>query len=123
MMAAQGFRGAVGSFVFLNLRLMNDQTLENATGVGAPPWTWPADEQVLDPVHRRYLCFRDRHRRRSPHCRAGRCSRTCSPVGGTVIDRLWVSLEAGKHRRSVSRSCRARLEPALSSNPYVVITT
>jgi hypothetical protein len=38
-MAERGFRGPVGSFLFLNLRLLNDQTLENATGVGAPPWT------------------------------------------------------------------------------------
>lgn len=32
-------RGPVGSFLFLNLCLLNDQTVENATGVGAPPWT------------------------------------------------------------------------------------
>jgi hypothetical protein len=40
-MAERGLRGPVGSFLFLNLRLLNDQTLENATGVGALPWTWP----------------------------------------------------------------------------------
>ncbi len=45
MMAARGLRGPVGSFLFMNLRLLNDQTLENATRVGAPPWTWPVDEQ------------------------------------------------------------------------------
>ena len=32
--------------------LLNDQTLENATGVGAPPWTWPTDEQVIDLLHK-----------------------------------------------------------------------
>jgi hypothetical protein len=48
LMAERGVRGPVGSFLFLNLRLLNDQTLENATGVGAPPWTWPVDEQVID---------------------------------------------------------------------------
>jgi hypothetical protein len=42
----------VGSFLFLNLRLLNDQTLENATGAGAPPWTWPIDEQVIDLLHK-----------------------------------------------------------------------
>jgi hypothetical protein len=47
-MAEAGIRGPVGSFVHLNLRLLNDQTLENATGVGALPWTWPVDEQVID---------------------------------------------------------------------------
>ncbi len=38
MMAARGVRGPVGSFLFMNLRLLTDQTLENAT-----QWTpWPA---------------------------------------------------------------------------------
>jgi hypothetical protein len=52
LMAERGFRGPVGSFLFMNLRLLNDQTLENATGVGAPPWTWPTDEQVIDLLHK-----------------------------------------------------------------------
>src|SRR3954470_1270450 len=34
LMAQRGIRGPVGSFIFMNLRLINDQTLENATGVG-----------------------------------------------------------------------------------------
>src|SRR3954454_15235530 len=33
LMAERGIRGPVGSFLFMNLRLLNDQTLENATGV------------------------------------------------------------------------------------------
>jgi hypothetical protein len=52
IMAKRGIRGPVGSFIFLNLRLLNDQSLENATGVGAPPWTWPVDEQVIDIAHK-----------------------------------------------------------------------
>ena len=52
LMAETGLRGPVGSFLFLNLRLLNDQTLENATGVGSPPWTWPVDEQVIDLLHK-----------------------------------------------------------------------
>jgi hypothetical protein len=56
-MAARGLRGPVGSFVFMNLRLLNDQTLENATGVGAPPWTWPVDEQVIDLAHKAVYAF------------------------------------------------------------------
>ena len=52
VMAAHGLRGPVGSFLFLNLRLLNDQTLENATGAGALPWTWPVDEQVIDLLHK-----------------------------------------------------------------------
>src|SRR3954471_12609117 len=57
LMAERGLRGPVGSFLFLNLRLLNDQTLENATGVGAPPWTWPVDEQVIDLLHKGIYAF------------------------------------------------------------------
>ena len=56
-MAERGFRGPVGSFLFLNLRLLNDQTLENATGVGSLPWTWPVDEQVIDLLHKGVYAF------------------------------------------------------------------
>ena len=57
LMAQRGVRGPMGSFLFLNLRLLNDQTLENATGVGAPPWTWPVDEQVIDLLHKAVYAF------------------------------------------------------------------
>ena len=57
LMAERGLRGPVGSFLFTNLRLLNDQTLENATGVGAPPWTWPVDEQALDLLHKAIYAF------------------------------------------------------------------
>ncbi|MGF9764798.1 hypothetical protein AAII07_57985 [Microvirga sp. 0TCS3.31] len=57
LMAQHGFRGPVGSFLYLNLRLLNDQTLENATGVGAPPWTWPVDEQVIDLLHKAIYAY------------------------------------------------------------------
>jgi hypothetical protein len=56
-MAARGLRGPVSSFLFMNLRFANDQTLENATGVGAPPWTWPVDEQVIDLGHKAIYAF------------------------------------------------------------------
>ena len=57
LMAERGFRGLVGSFLYMNLRLLNDQTLENATGVGAPPWTWPTDEQAIDLLHEAIYAF------------------------------------------------------------------
>jgi hypothetical protein len=57
LMAERGPRGPVGSFMFLNVRLLNDQTLENATGIGAPPWTWPVDEQVIDLLHKAVYAF------------------------------------------------------------------
>jgi hypothetical protein len=56
-MAQRGYRGPIGSFLYLNLRLLNDQTLENATGVGAPPWTWPVDEQVVDLLHKAIYAY------------------------------------------------------------------
>ncbi|CAN5915081.1 hypothetical protein BH24BAC1_BH24BAC1_37330 [soil metagenome] len=57
IMAEQGVRGPVGSLLFMNLRLLNDQTLENATGVGALPWTWPVDEQRIDLLHKGIYAF------------------------------------------------------------------
>ena len=57
LMAQNGLRGPVGSFMYMNLRLLNDQTLENATGVGALPWTWPLDEQVIDLTHKGIYAF------------------------------------------------------------------
>ncbi len=57
LMAERGLRGPMGSFFFLNLRLLNDQTWENVTGAGALPWTWPVDEQVIDIVHKAVYAF------------------------------------------------------------------
>jgi hypothetical protein len=56
-MASRGLGGPFGSFLFTNLRLLNDQALENATGVGAPPWTWPWDEQAVDIAHKAIYAF------------------------------------------------------------------
>ena len=57
LMAERGLQGPIGSFLLLNLRLLNDQTLENATGVGALPWTWPVDEQAVDLLHKAVYAF------------------------------------------------------------------
>ena len=86
LMAERGLRGPVGSFLFLNLRLLNDQTLENATGVGAPPWTWPVDEQVIDLMHKGIYAFAtgliaDRLVAGPPGSRAART------VGGSIVRR------------------------------------
>ncbi|HEX8339875.1 MAG TPA: hypothetical protein VF624_03105 [Tepidisphaeraceae bacterium] len=76
-MARSGWQGAVPSFIFTALRLTSDQVLENATGVGAPPWTWPKDEQRIDVIHKSVYgfvtgfvadqLFADRARRRDRH--------------------------------------------------------
>jgi hypothetical protein len=52
VMSAANLRGPFASALHTNLRLSFDQTLENATGVGAPPWTWPRDELVIDVSHK-----------------------------------------------------------------------
>lgn len=38
MMSACGIRGPFADFMFVGVRILVDQTLENWTGVGAPPW-------------------------------------------------------------------------------------
>ncbi|KAG5456985.1 MAG: hypothetical protein BJ554DRAFT_3117 [Olpidium bornovanus] len=52
LMAYNGVCGPFADFLFTGVRLLVDQTLENATGVGAPPWTWPWQEQIIDLVHK-----------------------------------------------------------------------
>ncbi|MFL6056317.1 MAG: hypothetical protein ACJ72W_25970 [Actinoallomurus sp.] len=57
VMAATGLRGPWASAMFGVVRLTNDQILENATGVGAPPWTWPRRELAVDLLHKGVYAF------------------------------------------------------------------
>ncbi|MFH9087897.1 hypothetical protein [Streptomyces sp. NPDC017673] len=57
VMAQAGLRGPLASAKFAVVRLTNDQILENATGVGAPPATWPRAELVLDVLHKTVYAF------------------------------------------------------------------
>ena len=50
--AAVGLRGPRAHAAHTVVRLSFDQTMENATGVGAPPRTWPLAEQLLDSGHK-----------------------------------------------------------------------
>jgi hypothetical protein len=50
--AEVGLRGPRAHLAHTVVRLSTDQTLENATGVGAPPRTWPVGEQVWDMAHK-----------------------------------------------------------------------
>ncbi len=52
VMAAANLRGPQAATLHAPLRLAWDQTLENLTGVGAPPWTWPRDELAIDVAHK-----------------------------------------------------------------------
>ena len=50
--AAVGLRGPQAHVAHTVLRLATDQTLENTTGVGSPPPTWPRHEQLIDVAHK-----------------------------------------------------------------------
>jgi hypothetical protein len=55
--AAIGLRGPRAYVAHTVVRLAFDQTVENATGVGAPPRTWPAQEQAVDIGHKAVYSF------------------------------------------------------------------
>ncbi|MFE9696449.1 hypothetical protein [Streptomyces sp. NPDC006270] len=57
VMAHAGLRGPLASAKFTVIRLTTDQVLENATGVGAPPSTWPRKELVIDVLHKAVYAF------------------------------------------------------------------
>jgi hypothetical protein len=52
VMSAANLRGPFASLMHTNIRLAFDQTLENATGVGAPPWDQPREELAIDLVEK-----------------------------------------------------------------------
>ncbi|CAA9344684.1 MAG: hypothetical protein AVDCRST_MAG07-2594 [uncultured Frankineae bacterium] len=47
-----GLQGPHAHVAATVVRLAFDQTVENATGIGAPPPTWPVREQVVDVLHK-----------------------------------------------------------------------
>lgn len=47
-----GMRGPVMNAWHTAARLAFDQTVENVSGAGAPPATWPVREQVVDVLHK-----------------------------------------------------------------------
>jgi hypothetical protein len=57
VMADAGLRGPWASAMFTAVRLTNDQILENTTGVGAPPQTWPRGELAVDVLHKTVYGF------------------------------------------------------------------
>ena len=50
--SAVGLRGPRANVAHTSFRLSFDQTIENATGAGAPPHTWPLEEQAVDLLHK-----------------------------------------------------------------------
>jgi hypothetical protein len=57
VMARANLRGPAASTLFTAVRLSVDQTLENATGAGAPPPSWPRDELVTDVAGKAVYAF------------------------------------------------------------------
>jgi hypothetical protein len=55
--AVTGIRGPSASAAHTAVRLAFDQTVENATGVGAPPGTWPGFERRVDSLHKAVYSF------------------------------------------------------------------
>lgn len=55
--AAVGLRGPRADLAHTAVRLSFDQTVENASGRGAPPHTWPAREQIIDVAHKAVYSF------------------------------------------------------------------
>ncbi len=52
IMSYANLRSPFASLMHANIRLAFDQTLENLTGMGAPPWTQPRDELIIDLVEK-----------------------------------------------------------------------
>ena len=52
-----GIRGSRANAAHTVVRLAFDQTVENATGVGAPPATWPRLERRVDVAHKTVYSF------------------------------------------------------------------
>ena len=52
LLAERGVRGPAAWPVFTAVRLATDQTVENGTGVGTPPWTWSRTDLVVDVAHK-----------------------------------------------------------------------
>jgi hypothetical protein len=55
--AVVGIRGLRADVTHTVARLAFDQTLENASGTGAPPHTWPLREQLVDYGHKGVYAF------------------------------------------------------------------
>lgn len=55
--AVTGIRGPSAHAWHTVVRLAVDQTVENATGVGAPPQSWPRQERIVDAAHKAVYSF------------------------------------------------------------------
>lgn len=57
VMAEGGMRGPMADAMFFASRLTTDETMENVTGVGKPPWSWPVKLASIDMLHKAVYAF------------------------------------------------------------------
>ncbi len=57
VMAEGGMRGPLASTMFFVTRLTTDETMENVTGVGKPPWSWGTKLGAVDLGHKAVYAF------------------------------------------------------------------
>lgn len=57
VMAEGGMRGPLASAMFLATRMTTDETMENVTGVGKPPWSWGPKLAAIDVLHKGVYAF------------------------------------------------------------------
>jgi hypothetical protein len=122
LMAHVGLRGPLASAKFTVVRLTNDQILENATGVGAPPQTWPRGELAVDLLHK-LVYDRARRGRARGEGRPRSRSAACSGGSGPALRRRTASPLRGDHRltgrRNSFATCGSRLPRRVSrSQPF-----
>ena len=55
--AVTGVRGPLAHLWHTVVRLAFDQTVESATGAGAPPMSWTRQEKVVDVTHKAVYCL------------------------------------------------------------------
>jgi hypothetical protein len=87
VMSASNLRGPTASFLHTWIRLAVDQTLENRTGVGAPPLSWPRQELVIDVAHKAVYAF----------ATGAFADALIAPAAGSSVTRPWQRLRLSGH--------------------------
>ncbi len=57
VMAEGGMRGPLANAMFWVTRLTTDETMENVSGVGKPPWSWGPKMGAIDLFHKGVYAF------------------------------------------------------------------
>ena len=57
IMAEGGLRGPMSNLLYTAGRITFDETFENVSGVGKPPWEWPMGLATIDVMHKAVYAF------------------------------------------------------------------